>query len=206
MKPHAVLNIAAAGIAGAIVLSSCASGGTRVARIDPNQVVDLSGDWNDTDSKLVADEMIADALSTPWSRRYMEAHSGKTPAVIIGRVRNKSAEHINVNTFVRDMVAAFVRSGVARVVSSSGQRDQVRDERDDQQEFASADSRARLRNELGADFMLLGEINTIFDREGRSEVKYYQVDLNLTDLESNELVWVGQKSIKKFVERSRYRR
>ena len=63
-----------------------------------------------------------------------------------------------------------------------------------------------MRNELGADFMLLGEINTIFDREDGREIKYYQVDLNLTDLENNELVWVGQKSIKKFVERSRYRR
>ena len=104
------------------------------------------------------------------------------------------------------MVAAFLNSGVARVVSSSDERDQVRDERWDQQNFASAETRSRMRNELGADFMLLGEINTIFDREGGREVKYYQVDLNLTDLENNELVWVGQKSIKKFVERSRYRR
>lgn len=193
-------------IALTVAVAACGSGNTRVERIDPEESIDISGDWNDTDSRLVADEMIRDAGTTPWSRRFMESHAGARPVVVIGRVANKSAERINVNTFVQDMVASFVRTELARVVSSGEAREQLRDERFDQQDWASAATRARLRNELGANFMLLGEINTIFDREGGREVKYYQVDLNLTDLETNELVWVGQKRIKKYVERPRVRR
>ncbi|NIS67363.1 MAG: penicillin-binding protein activator LpoB, partial [Gemmatimonadales bacterium] len=157
-----------------VLLVAC-SKATRVDRIEPDQTVDISGDWNDTDSRLVADEMIRDATAAPWARRFMEANAGKRPAVVVGRVTNKSSEHINVNTFVRDMVAAFIRTETARIVSSGDEREQLRFERYDQQDFASAETRARLRNELGADFMLLGEINTIFDREGGREVKYYQV-------------------------------
>ena len=175
-------------------------------RVAPEQVIDVSGNWNDTDSRLVAEEMVRDATSMPWSRRYMEANGGRRPAVILGRLANKSAEHINTRTFVQDIVASFLRTETARVVASTDQREQLRDERWDQQDFASAETRARLKNELGANFMLLGEINTIFDREDGREVKYYQVDMNLTDLETNELVWVGQKKIKKFVQRSRSRR
>jgi PBP1b-binding outer membrane lipoprotein LpoB len=163
--------------------------------------MDVSGNWNDTDSRLVAEEMIRDAVAMPWSRRFLEANAGKRPVVIVGRIANKSAEHINTRTFIQDIVNTFVRTETARVVSSADQREQIRDERWDQQDFASPETQARLRNELGANFMLLGEINTIFDREGGREVKFYQVDLNLTDLESNELVWVGQKKIKKFVRR-----
>ncbi len=184
-----------------VVLLSACSSRTTVERVEPDQVMDLSGNWNDTDSRLVADEMIRDASSMPWSRRFMEANAGRRPVVVVGRVANKSAEHINTRTFIQDIVNSFLRTETARVVSSQDQREQVRDERWDQQNFASPETRARLQEELGANFMLLGEINTIFDREGGREVKYYQVDLNLTDLETSELVWVGQKRIKKFVRR-----
>ncbi|MBT4291112.1 penicillin-binding protein activator LpoB, partial [bacterium] len=37
------------------------------------------------------------------------------------------------------------------------------------------------------------------------EVKYYQVDVYLVDLEDNSKVWVGDKKIKKYVSRSGYR-
>lgn len=186
----------------AIALLGACSPGTRVARIDPNTTVDLSGDWNDADSKLVADEMIRDALTTPWATRYMQTHGGKAPKVIVGTVRNKSSEHINVATFVQDMVAAFVRSGAVTVVASGDERSQVRAERQDQQSNASADTRARIGAEQGADFMLVGEVNTIVDQEGGRAVKFYQIDLRLTDMESNAMTWTGQKKIKKFVERS----
>lgn len=202
MAALAVRSAVTVALVGAV--AAC-SGHTRVERIEPEQVTDLSGNWNDTDSRLVAEEMVKEALTYPWARRFTE-QAGKRPTVVIGRVRNLSTEHINTNTFVRDMVASFIRTETARVVTSGNEREQVRDERTDQQDYASAETRARLRSELGADFMLLGEINTIFDREGGREVKYYQIDLNLTNLETNELVWVGQKKIKKYVERSRTRR
>lgn len=193
-------------LAVALVAVACGSKATRVTRIDPETTIDLSGFWNDTDSRMVADEMINDAASFPWSRQFMQANGGKLPAVIFGSVRNRTTEHIAVNTFMRDMEAAFLRSGLARVVADRDQREQVREEREDQQQNASAETRARMRNELGADFIVVGEITSIEDIEGGREVIYYQVDLNLTDLESNERVWIGQKRIKKFVERSRTRR
>ena len=36
-------------------------------------------------------------------------------------------------------------------------------------------------------------------------VVYYQVDLTLINLESNAKVWIGQKKIKKFIGRGRYK-
>ena len=193
-------------LAVALVAVACGSKATRVTRIDPETTIDLSGFWNDTDSRMVADEMINDAASFPWARRFMQANGGKLPVVIFGSVRNRTTEHIAVNTFLRDMEAAFLRSGLARVVADRDQREQGREEREDQQQKASVETRARMRKELGADFIVVGEITSIEDVDGGREVIYYQVDLNLTDLESNERVWIGQKRIKKFVERSRTRR
>ena len=68
-----------------------------------------------------------------------------------------------------------------------------------------ADSIGIAGKELGADYMLKGEINTIIDVEGKTQVKFYQVDLTLISLTDNRKVWVGQKKIKKLVEKGKVR-
>ena len=182
----------------AVALAACA---TKVERIDTEEVRDLSGSWNDTDSRLVSEEMIRDVLSRPWLNRYTRSHGGKPPVVIVGEVRNLSHEHINVNTFVADMERALINSGNVEVVASSTERGEVRGERKDQDLNAREDTRKAMGQEIGADFMLKGTINTIIDAEGKKQVKFYQVDLTLISMADNRKVWVGQKKIKKFVDK-----
>lgn len=182
---------------------SCSSG-KKVSRIDVEETVDLSGNWNDTDSRLVADEMISDALGRPWLTNFVR-DAGKNPAVIVGNMRNLSDEHIATGTFVGDIERAFVNSGTVRVVASKDERGGVRDEREDQQANASLETMKEFGMELGADYMLMGEINKILDQEGKEKVAFYQVDLTLTDMQSNEKVWIGQKKIKKYIARKNYK-
>lgn len=177
----------------------------HVSRIDPNSVTDLSGRWNDTDSRLVANALIEQSLGGPWVERYSAAHGGQQPTVIIGEVRNQSLEHIPVQTFVKDLERAFVNSGAVRVVAGAEERQEVRAERKDQQENARADTRARMAQEQGANYMLQGTIQSIEDEEGREKVVYYQVDATLIDLESNAKVGAWQHRIKKYIERPRIR-
>ena len=181
----------------AIGLSAC--GGRSVQRIDTDTQVDLSGNWNDTDSRLVSEEVIADALTAPWITRYEATHAER-PTVIVGIVRNRTDEFIAVETFTKDMERAFVNSGRVRVVASSTEREQLRDERADQQDFSSPETVKAFGREVGADFMLLGTINKITDQEGGERVVFYQVDLELTSIETNEKVWIGGKKHKKFIE------
>src|SRR5512139_2243951 len=83
----------------ALMLGGCA---TDVKRVGVEEVRDLSGNWNDTDSRLVSEEMIRDALSSPWIDRHAKTSAG-VPAVIVGNIRNLSHEHINTRTFVADL-------------------------------------------------------------------------------------------------------
>lgn len=175
----------------------------HVSRIDPNSVTDLSGRWNDTDSRLVANQLIKESLTSDWARRYTEANGGQAPAVLIGDFRNNTMEHIAVNTFVRDLERAFINSGAVRVVASGDERADVRAERADQQQNAAAESRAKMAQELGARYMLQGAIEAIQDEEGREKVVFYQIDATLIDVQSNLKVWTGQQKIKKYIEKPR---
>ena len=186
-----------AAIALAALLSGCAS----VNRVDPNTVTDLSGNWNDTDSRLVAEEMIVDCLSKPWLTRATAAKGGQPPVVIIGTVKNRSNEHIPITTFTKDLEKQLINDGRVSFVASKDERSEVREERDDQQLNSSAESMKRLRNETGADFMIIGNIDQIDDSKGGTSAKVYQVNLELVNMETKQKVWIGTKDIKKMVKR-----
>jgi len=182
-------------------LAGC--GGKQVSRVDPASVTDLSGRWNDTDSRLVARELIEQSFEAGWAERHAERNGGEQPTVIVGAFRNRTMEHVPVNTFLNDLERAFINSGKVRVVADREEREGVREERRDQQEHARADTRADLGRELGADYLLQGELQAIEDEEGGEKIIYYQVDATLIDLESSVKVWAGQHRIKKYIERSR---
>ena len=183
------------------LFSGCAAKKT-VQRIETDTVTDLSGRWNDTDSRLVSEAMIVDCLNHPWIARHMTGGKGK-PKVIVGSMRNRSTEHIAVKTFVNDIERAFINSGQVSVVASAVEREELRSEKEDQRVFADPATIKQMGKELGADYMMTGEINTIQDQEGGDRVTFYQIDLTLTSIETNEKIWMGPKKIKKFISRSR---
>ena len=195
------VQLIAFGLLGVMAIGSSGCIKQKVTRIDPNAVTDLSGRWNDTDSRLVANALIYQSLESPWAIRYSEVHGGDAPTVIVGEFRNKTMEHIPVNTFLLNLENAFVNSGSVRVVASSTEREEIRGERYDQQQFARAGTRAALGQELGANYILQGEIAAIEDEEARERIIYYQVNATLINLETNEKTWVGQYEIKKYIER-----
>lgn len=171
----------------------------QVTRVEEDAVIDLSGRWNETDSRLVAEEMVSDMLSRPWLEEF-EKGNDRRPVVIVGLVRNKSHEHIATDTYIKDIEKAILNSGKVRLVQAGEAREELRKERADQNEFASAATAAKWGKELGADFMLQGLVNSIVDSNNKMEVVFYQTDLELSNLETNEKVWIGDKKIKKVVE------
>lgn len=188
----------------AIILSimiGC-GGSQKVYRIDPETQTDLSGKWNDTDARLVSEEMISDCLSRVWLSDFVVAN-GKKPVVTVGQIRNRSSEHIDTETFSTDFERELINSGQIRFVARPTQRNDVREERFDQKEFASPETIKKIRNETGADFILLGAIKSIEDQLGGTRIVYYQTDLELINVESNEKVWIGSKKIKKEIGKSK---
>lgn len=171
----------------------------KVTRVDEKEQIDLSGRWNDVDSRLVAQEMVTDGLNRPWLQNFVQ-EEGKKPAIIVGLVRNRSSEHIATETFINDIEREFINSGKVRLVQGGEFREELRAEKADQQNNASLETVKRFGRELGADYIMQGSVNSITDQDGRTKVVFYQVDMELTNIETNEKVWVGSKKIKKVIQ------
>jgi penicillin-binding protein activator len=185
-------------VAAALLAVAGCGGGKEVIRTDPGEQIDLSGNWNDTDAQTVSAALADQIQRGAWIENFL-AEKGKKPTLIVAPVRNKTAEHIATKTLVDQLERDFINGGRVRVVASSEEREQVREERADQQEFASPETMKKWGREKGADVMLIGEINQIIDREGKESVRYYQVDCYLVDLEDNTKLWAGFEKIKKYV-------
>lgn len=171
----------------------------KVTRIDPSEQVDISGRWNNTDSRLVAEDITKTILSANWLIDHMAAKNGQRPVVIVGFVTNKSHEHIEAETFVKDVENSFVTTQKVRLVQGGKKREELRAEKADQQTNSTVSSMKKFGLEQGADFILQGSINSIVDSHKRKKVNYYQVNLELTNIETNEVVWIGEKKIAKYI-------
>jgi uncharacterized protein (TIGR02722 family) len=185
----------------ALALSGCGHE-TKVTRVDTGVVTDLSGRWNDTDSRMVAEAMVKDALQYPWLGNFEKANQ-RQPVVIVGTVLNSSHEHISVQTFITDLERELTNSQKVTFVAGKGERDEVRAERKEQAIYAREETQKAPGKETGADFMMKGTIATILDEADGTKAVFYQVDLQMIDLENNAKVWYGQKKIKKVVEKKR---
>ena len=175
---------------------------TKVTRVDAGVVTDLSGRWNDTDSRMVAESMVKEALEYPWLSNFSQTNR-RQPVVVVGTVLNNSHEHINVQTFVTDLERELTNSQKITFVAGKSEREEVRVERKEQAMYSREDTQKAPGKEIGADYMMKGTIATILDEADGTKAMFYQVDLQMVDLESNAKVWFGQKKIKKVIEKKR---
>lgn len=184
-----------------LLLGGCATGPT-VTRTASDEVIDLSGRWNDTDSRLTAETMVSSMLSGGWLERFI-SDEGREPVVIVGSIRNRSSEHIDAETFIKDIERELVNSGRVIFVAGGEAREEIRDERDDQQSNATQATAAALAAETGADFMMQGVITSQTDAIEGKHATLYKVDMELIGLENNQKVWIDTKEIKKLVEQKK---
>ena len=188
-----------------VAVAAAASGcghETKVTRVDTGIVTDLSGRWNDTDSQMVAEAMVREALGNPWLGNFTKGKS-RQPVVIVGTVLNKSHEHINVQTFISDLERELTNSQKVTFVAGKGEREEVREERREQAVHAREDTQKAPGKEIGADYMMRGSISTILDEQDGANAVFYQMVLEMVDMENNLKAWFGQKKIKKVVEKKR---
>jgi PBP1b-binding outer membrane lipoprotein LpoB len=186
---------------------SCSSA-PKVSRLDAAEQTDLSGNWNDSDVRLVCDSLLSQAFDAPRVDSFIKEFKGKNggalPTVIVGRFRNNSDEHINTQLIAGIMRTAIIADGKLDFVEGGEAREDIRGERNEQQLNSSETSASRLGYEQAANLMLTGEVNTIVDKADNKQTRTYFVKATLTNVETNRILWEGEyNEIKKLIVRAK---
>lgn len=181
------------------MLASCAT--TSVGRVSSDTVTDLTGFWNDTDVKIVCDDLIDKCLASAKIKGFEEKNK-RLPVIIVGKFKNDSTEHIDTSIMTEKIADAIINSGLADFVADKKEREELREEREDQNKagYTSEETAKALDNETGADFMLKGSVKTMVEKAGSKTVRRYYVSAQLIDLEKNIVIWKGlNEEIKKII-------
>ncbi|MCK5785842.1 MAG: penicillin-binding protein activator LpoB [Candidatus Sabulitectum sp.] len=186
-----------------VLLAVTACGSREVTRTETDTVTDLSGYWNDTDARIVADSIVDQCLHGRWFDVRTDRSDGRVaevPVIVVGGVRNQSTEHINVDVFMSEIERSLLNSGEFLIAAGGAERDEVRGERRDQTIFASPSTAAEFGREVGADYVMTGTVNSIEDQADDTRAIFYQVNIELIDVETALKVWMGSTEIKKVIE------
>ena len=184
-----------------LIMVSC--GSTKVSSVDSDEVIDLDGYWNESDVRIVCDSLIEECISSPRIAKF-EGQQGRAPVVIIDSIRNQSSEHIDTSIVEKKFQTAIINSGVMEFVSSSTERQALREEKADQADHSTYDTAKEMDQETGADFMLKGSVKTIVQSAGDKTVRTYYVYAELHDIKTNKIVWMAENdSIKKVIKRQK---
>jgi uncharacterized protein (TIGR02722 family) len=185
-----------------LVLAGCTST-VKVTRLDADTEIDLSGNWNDTDIQIVAESLVGSSMKANWIDQF-RIRNGHNPVVIVGSILNRSSEHIDTAIIAKRFEMALINTGKVDMVADIAMRDELRDERESQQYFASEETAVALGKEIGADFILQGAVRTVVDQISGKAVRTYYVSAELIDIETSRKVWVGEEMVRKFIQQSKY--
>ena len=189
--------------------SSCVSGenSTRVRVYedeDVNTRDETNGDWNDSDLRDVAKTIITQMLNAPWYQRALDKKDGELPIIKIGAIKNKTDAHLPLDAFNDSMQKTLINSGRVEFISNFSESQKIRKEKEEQLMHASDETIKGDGEEAGADYMIFGQFSSMYQRRNGRTVRYLQANIKLIDIETNKIVWVGEKKIKKFVKQSEY--
>ena len=200
MMRTTMISLAFAGLFAMSALTNGCAKSRDVTRVEPESVKDLDYRFDEDDARATAEEMISDAMTRPWIDRWLQEYA-KQPVLIVGTVRNDTSDYIDTKLFTKQFERALLNSDRVRLVAARDERGEIRDERIQGQEFSRPETVKKMAFELGADLMLIGRVGESIEvsRNRRQRVVYYQVNLELIDVESNEKVWIGEKQIEKRV-------
>ncbi len=170
---------------------------------DPNTTEIVDDRWNDADARKTSEILIGSMLEKPWLNEFKGKHNGEKPVVLVADIANRTDEHIETKAIGEGIRDELINSGKIRFVDGD-RRKQILEEMRYQNEsgMVSKQSAKKKGNQTGADFMLSGTLTSIVNEEkGRKNV-VYQTILQLTDLETTEMVWSQKYQIKKRFKRS----
>jgi hypothetical protein len=159
------------------------------------EAIPVEGRWDSQDSRITARKMASDCLSKPWYGFYSER--GVLPRVMLGEIRVKDRLNFNTQEFIRDVEQVLINSGKIEYLVQPALRNHNRGKNLPVNDEGFKDVPVQTSDgEVDAELLLCGKITTYAEAEGSETVLFCHIQLQLIDIQSNRMVWLGSEEIR----------
>lgn len=166
---------------------------TKGSYEDPKTIALLDDRFSENDMQLIAKRMVNSLVTAS------EHIAGKAeqPVVIVGKMRNRTTEHIDLKMLSDKIRTALIQSGKFRFADVENRRD-IAEEYEYQQSGYVDPARAKSPgSQTSADYLLTGTLTSNIQQVGKDKLIYYKATFQFTDLLTSEIVWTDEKEIRK---------
>ena len=173
------------------MLSGCQS----VQYGDATATETVNTDFGSTDLQMIAAKMVDDVLAFP---PVVQITSQRRPVAFVDRIKNKTTEHIDLESVTDTIESKLINSGKFRFVDMSVV-ERVRQQLEYQRDSGMVDDQQAIMmgRQVGAEYMLYGNMSSIVKRDSSTKDVYYKFTLKLMHLETGIIEWSGEKEIRK---------
>lgn len=152
----------------------------------------LNDQWSETDMQVVVKSMVESMVQSNAIVKLKNP-----PDVMVTQLQNKTSEHIDTQSIMDMIRVELTNSGKVSFIDKEARKD-ISDEYDYQNSgMVSKDTKKSAGQQIGADYIINGRLDSIVQEVGKNKSVYYKLTLNLTDLKTSRIVWTNQKEIRK---------
>ncbi len=164
---------------------------TKGSYEDPGTIALLDDRFSENDMQLIAKKMIQSMAGSNI------AGSNGVPVVMIGKMRNRTAEHIDMTMLSNKVRTQLLQSGTFRFADVVNRRDIAEEYEYQQSGYVNPEQAKGPGSQTGAEYLLTGTLTANVQQVGKNKLIYYKATFQLTNLLTSEIAWTDEKEIRK---------
>ena len=181
------------------VLFSCSSKREIKKSSDTIQPIQ-TGYWNNSDSRTVSDYLVKNLLNDRWLAEYMNVHKNLRPILIVGNITNSGTEIIDTLDFIKEIERTILKVNSTRLIQTINKRKDLNSKIKNLSDYDCSETIINWAKEQGADFLINGKINSVPEIIKRKKQIHYHIKLELINIETKQLLWIGEKTVTKQID------
>ena len=176
-----------------LILSGCAMFRIRVKDDDVDKMPQLDARYGPQDLRRLSQDIATEIAKSSFMTNQQSA-----PIMIIYGVQPRTTTFVDTKALTDRIRTTLTQSGKIQFVNES-RRKELMKEQGFQAQSATDDTRTVIGKQLGARYMLTGALVEMQKQTGaqvrvsKTELMYYQLTIDITDLETGIVAWSTQK-------------
>lgn len=168
---------------------------TKGEYVDTKEINLLTDSFNENDMQLMAKKMVNSLKESP-----MIAALNERPVIAVGKVTNSTSEHINMLLLTDKIQNELINTNRFRFIDKAA-RDQLAEEYEYNKTGKVNPESAAKANQSGVKYLITGNLGSKVQTVGNDKLVFYQLNLRITDVSTNEIVWSEEKELRKKFEK-----
>ena len=161
-------------------------------------------DWSAKDLKDVSDYMAGSVKQAAFIANPQ--YTKERPRWMLARdMKNETDEHVNTRTIMEKIRTRLINGGIANFIDDQAVEDILNQMKLQQSGLFDNKTVAQVGKLVGAKLILRGTISSIRKKTDRKDIIYYNITLQLVNIQTGEIVWTDEKEIQRLTSKSMFR-